>query len=273
MIKLTCDYCGCTFERKSVHKESKHFYCSKTCEANARRNKPKSNKKLNDIEILENYAIIHIYNNLKGHLKCLIDIEDVEKVKNLFWNIRYDKRHPSCTVYVESRISSNRKSKRVHLHRLITNCPDDMVVDHINGDGLDNRKSNLRICTQKINTINRTNCSRINYVKRDDLYNVSISINNKTKYLCYTRDLNEAKYYADLAKDLIKKGNFNKLSNMSCKKLNLQRNNTTGINGISRLKNGHFQVRYKCKYIGTVKTIEEGIMMLGDYCSQLQNNF
>lgn len=46
--------------------------------------------------------------------------------------------------------------KNEYLHRVILAAPDDSLVDHVNGDGLDNRRVNLRLATRSQNNVNRT---------------------------------------------------------------------------------------------------------------------
>lgn len=82
----------------------------------------------------------------------LFDKEDSHHFEQLIWTVRMS----GTTCYVQRCVYRDGKYVGVEsLHRLVTNCPSDMVVDHINGDGLDNRRANLRVCTQAENVRNR----------------------------------------------------------------------------------------------------------------------
>lgn len=72
-----------------------------------------------------------------------VDEDDYKKYNHLVW-------HLSDTGYAIRR--NNHQTYR--LHRLIMNCPEGMVVDHLNRNKLDCRKSNLRICSQLDNARN-----------------------------------------------------------------------------------------------------------------------
>lgn len=49
----------------------------------------------------------------------------------------------------------NKFSEKLYMHRLIMNADVGQFIDHINGNKLDNRRSNLRFCTKSQNSTNK----------------------------------------------------------------------------------------------------------------------
>lgn len=76
---------------------------------------------------------------------ALIDSEDYERVSQFTWN---------CLKigYAQCNRRAGEHSRK-YMHRFILDYPDGLV-DHINGDKLDNRKFNLRVCNQSSNSAN-----------------------------------------------------------------------------------------------------------------------
>lgn len=52
------------------------------------------------------------------------------------------------------------RGRNLYLHRLILAAPRHLTVDHANGDGLDNRRQNLRLASRSQNNANRTSLSK-----------------------------------------------------------------------------------------------------------------
>ena len=135
----------------------------------------------------DDYAEI-ILGNTNKHIIALIDLDDIDKVKNYKWRMLKN-------GYVSTAIDG----KIIYLHRLIMDCPEDMNIDHINHNTLNNRKYNLRICTVQENNRNhrlhKTNTSGINGVswnKTNNCWSIFISVDNKTVYLGSSNNINEA---------------------------------------------------------------------------------
>lgn len=70
------------------------------------------------------------------------------------WMVSEYKWHLSDTGYAVWRGIKNGAKKTIRMHSLVIDAPKDKIVDHINHNPLDNRKTNLRICTQSDNMRN-----------------------------------------------------------------------------------------------------------------------
>ena len=77
---------------------------------------------------------------------AIVDAADYERLNRYKWNAMEVKGKWYARRSVVGGV--------VLMHREITNAPDDMLVDHINGNGLDNRQANLRVCTAQQNCSN-----------------------------------------------------------------------------------------------------------------------
>lgn len=145
----------------------------------------------NEIIIYDNYAEIVIYDkNCLEIAKTKIDIEDVERVKNLMWCNNGD-------GYIIS--NKNSKHSKFYLHRFIMKYDGENFIDHINHNKLDNRKCNLRIVNPQQNMMNRiaikptsSGIVGVNYVKKTKKWKSVIMLNRKTIFLGYYDDINEA---------------------------------------------------------------------------------
>lgn len=127
----------------------------------------------------------------------LIDTEDLVKI--LPFNVwRVTKRGDVCS---QSSVRINGKDviTTTKLHRLVMDAPKGKVVDHINHNRLDNRKSNLRICTFAENgknlSLKKNNTSGVAGVcwdKSRKKWSAVIKVNYKPIHLGRYKEFNDA---------------------------------------------------------------------------------
>lgn len=117
-------------------------------------------------------------------LIALVDDEDFESINQFRW-----KR--DIQGYASSKIRLDGKQKDIFMHRVIMKVSDRRIIlDHVNGNKLDNRRSNLRFATNSQNGMNRgmpsNNTSGFKGVtrhKRTGKWQASINFNGMFRYL------------------------------------------------------------------------------------------
>ncbi len=88
---------------------------------------------------------------------ALVDADDYEKLSQYKWHVN----RKGDMLYA----CRSEKGKKIKMHRQILNAPPGMHCDHINHNGLDNRKANLRLCTPQQNACNRRPLERTSKYK------------------------------------------------------------------------------------------------------------
>lgn len=108
---------------------------------------------------------------------ALVDDADFEELSKYKWSACWDKTVNNFYSYGRP----FKKKKRVSMHRFIMGEPKGKTVDHINRDTLDNRRKNLRICSneesnrnQGIRTDNSTGYKGVDFHKATKKYQARI---------------------------------------------------------------------------------------------------
>lgn len=180
--------CDCGNEVAIIGKNLTKKNGTQSCGCFAKENMSRIKKRYNTYDLTGEYGIGY---TLKGE-EFLFDLEDYKKIKDYCWS-------KNKKGYI---ISTDSKTKKtILLHRIVTNCPDGLLPDHIYGKDTryDNRKSNLRICTSQENNMNSalsinntSGVTGVTWHKRDMVWQARIKVNYKYIHLGYFEKFEDA---------------------------------------------------------------------------------
>jgi len=138
---------------------------------------------------------------------AIVDPEDYSELIKYKWQA--EKNRSIFYARRKWRCRKTGKALSVSMHREIMNAPGNLVVDHINFNGLDNRKANLRIATHRQNVCHRRKLDKSSRSRHKGAYwekglkrwRASIQINGKRIYLgIFKEEIQAAKAYDNAAK-------------------------------------------------------------------------
>lgn len=162
----------------------------------------------NEYKICGDYTIIYLNRRNGDVLETFVDTEDLEKIQKhpYKWGPKFSKN--TQTHYVNARHSKN---KRLFLHRFILKTPEGYFTDHIDGNTLNNRKSNLRVCTIAENNQNKkaaysnskSGIRGVSFHKQTRKWQADLQMNGKTKYIGLYNSLKDAEIAIKKARALL----------------------------------------------------------------------
>lgn len=127
---------------------------------------------------------------------AIIDSEDYKRISRFHWCISTSSKYEYA---IRNVYKNGKRIAIVRMHRVIFNVPDGLMVDHINGNTLDNRKKNLRIATRSENMwnrrktkLNKTGYKGVRMKEKSKKYEATIAVNKKWLHLGYFNTPQEA---------------------------------------------------------------------------------
>lgn len=207
--------------------------------------------------------------NKKGEIVAWTLVD--QNIAEIYKNIRLSF---SCRIYAGTTNGL--------FHRMLTKAKTGEIVDHINGNPLDNRLANLRLVTVVENSRNRlkaknktSNYYGVSWATTDQTWRSSIKVNGKTINYRFDDELHAA-YFRDV---LIEKYNLvgSKLNNVEKPHNFIEpiRTRNMGNNGIRMSKAGHFEATItfdkKIYYLGTFDTKEDANLSINNKRKELED--
>lgn len=220
----------------------------------------------NDYEVRGETTVIFL--DSKGsRLECLIDTSDLPMLIDFPYKWQYDGGY----VVTSAKSGVKSKQKKVRLHRFLLQDQAGLMVDHINGNKIDNRRENLRSATSKTNNQNRFNTNNVYLDKRSNLYYASVRLNRKCINSIYFKTFEEAREEAIKMRSVFFEGSQEALiGRFKLEDLKLQNkenprsnNKTSGIRGISlQTSSNKWRVKVKGIYRGQYDSLKEAKIVL-----------
>ena len=136
------------------------------------------------------------YIELTDGKEVLVDDEDAPALELWAWSF-ITKKSGGGYAYRDVKHPTTRKRTRKLMHREIMNAPKGLLVDHIDGNGLNNQRSNLRLVTPTQNKQNQTASRKdkksgfkgVSWCPSKNSWRVSITVNGVNRTLGYFKDI------------------------------------------------------------------------------------
>lgn len=144
---------------------------------------------------------------LSQGLVTIIDARDFALICNHKW---YASKGGNTQYAVTNIYREDRSRGRLALHRVLMDAPAGMDVDHIDGDGLNNRRSNLRLATRSQNIYNKpanrggtSKFKGVHWNPKLNKWRASVTIKGvKTNIGCFVDEADAARAYDVKAREL-----------------------------------------------------------------------